>query len=157
MISKRDNFYNYILSNVSYEDKYNGDASSSVVGEHLGILKIILENLKLSSSEFFTTTASAGNKFNYYIKINDRQYLDIEMERGGTDKCVISLLNFQSNNIDKVGDIKMDLTQSLTSESIKNQFKIGIHYIENGTYNPEPADRFNFSRGSRGTRFTRRR
>ncbi len=157
MINKRDKFYNYVIGHHSYEDKYNGDASSSVVQEHLGILKILLENLKLAKSEFFTTSGDAGNKFNYYIKINDKQYIDIEITRNHPDTCKMSLLNFQSDDIDKVGEILMDLTKSLTSDDIKDQFKIGVHYIETGVYNPVPMDRFNFGRGSRGSRFAKRR
>lgn len=155
MIRDNNKFYRYVLKHYIYEDKYNGDASSSVVGQHLGILKILLENLKLSKSEFFTTSTNAGNDFNYFIRINENNYIDIALNRDSLDTCKMSLLNFKQDDIDKVGEIVMDLKQSLTSDEIKRQFKIGIHFIETGVYSSEPVDRFTFNTGAR--RFGKRR
>ena len=155
MIDKNDKFFNYVMSNYSFEDRYNSDAASSVLGEHLGILKILLENLKLASSQFFTTSANAGCDFRYFIKINDQRYIEIKMSKNHPDYCEFSFLNFRSDDIDKVGELKMDLTKSLTSDDIKDQFKIGVHYIETGEYSLTPVDRFTFNSGAR--RFGKRR
>lgn len=161
MIKNEDRFFNYSVGRMqSGDDRYNGEASSSVVSGHLGILKVLLENLKLSTSEFFTISNNNGELFNYYIKINNNRYLNIKLRQDDTSKCFINLINFEingRNSVDSAGELEFDLTQSLTSSEIQDSFKIGIHFIENGTYDANPVDRFTFNHGTRGSRFNKRR
>ena len=157
MINKDDKFYNYVRENYNYDDIYNNNFNNSILTEHRDILKIILINLKLTRAEFFSFTTDSFNFFNYCIKINDQRYLRITMKGRRPDTCLITFINFISNDTDKIGDIQVDLTKSLNSIDIKNQFNIAMYYIETGKFSPTPVERFTFNRGLRGSRFAKRR